>query len=821
MSKSAILPTDVQEKQASKPQEAFEEAEESTACVPVEEIEPEAECNLESEDAHQDDFAEENEASLVEPSNSTSGKEDLDEPTANADEREDRADDIDAECADADIIDERSVDSGEDIDQDAERTTTDTDVAAVAEDVTDETTDKQDGSSFEEHSEATIEGIIDDEIEPSIEEYSENVEETVEDDVAIDRGVADPEPPIVDLDDLVATNSAALRELADRVKNEALKTSDELEETGFNRFAESSETYFTNVPEALRDDEIDQPVRPGNALSQSVIEASVAALKASFVDQLPRSEFEAAPMVADDTLSQDNFIFDEHEDFSPGEQIEEGYAEAPVDPVADEVNEDISEQQEDNLSTEEDDSAGEDYDDVVAQPQSDDIVEAEDLGGTDDSADSNVSAADADIDPAPAAELLPISPVASFPFEEQERDNHAPGAQVKEVFAEPKPVQEPAELKVPAAVREKIKPINTNLEAKRQNLNMVRDLLDVMALPDGVVQPQERALAGDTLLRKLPAMPESSRCELSERVSMMENPPALIVSRLVADPNLEVAGPMIENAAFVSDKDLLEIIHAGDVNKCRMIARRRLLSPALASALVDCEEPSVLLGLVRNPEAALPPELLSRLAGLAQNQATLQAPLATRADMTPNIAFDLFWVLPGELRRFVFSRFLTDSKMLEKVLKIAIGVDDDGAENDGWDTNSFPEEQSILQFVSLTEQGMEMNAKKQIAELAHIHELNAERILDDAGGEPLTVVLKAMGLSRAKFNEVMKRLGETSGTGLSPSRDLEELRALFDSLSFNKARVVLTYWDWMVQEDAQSREVSESSNEPPLLEATA
>ena len=424
---------------------------------------------------------------------------------------------------------------------------------------------------------------------------------------------------------------------------------------------------------------------------------------------------------------------------------------------------------------------------------------------------------------ASSAELLPISPVASFPFEEQERDNHAPGAQAQEAIPEPKPIAaQDDELRVPVAVREKLRTGDQSPDTQRQNLNMVRDLLDVMALPDGVVQPQERALAGDTLLRKLPAMPVSSRRELSERVSMMETPPALLVTSLVADPDIEVAGPMIENAAFVSDKDLHGIIEQGDISKCRMIARRRSLSPALANALVDCGEPSVLLGLVRNPEAALPPELLGRLAHLAQNQATLQAPLATRADMTPQIAFDLFWVLPGELRRFVFSRFLTDSKMLEKVLKIAISAGDEDDEQDVWDASTFPEEQSVLQFVSLIEQGMEMNAKKQIAELAHIKEFNAERILDDAGGEPLTVVLKAMGLSRSNFNDVMKRLGATSGAGLSPERDLEELRALYDSLSFNKARVVLTYWDWMAEEtQADQMAQNELEEAPRLLEASA
>lgn len=336
-------------------------------------------------------------------------------------------------------------------------------------------------------------------------------------------------------------------------------------------------------------------------------------------------------------------------------------------------------------------------------------------------------------------------------------------------------------------------------DAVRDTHNIIRELLDFMARPTGVVQPQERALAADTLLRMLNRMSLSAKRILAERVSIMEDPPAMIVSKLVKDSDVKVAAPLIDHGTVVSDQDLFAVIETGDLNKCRMIARRRSVSPGLSAALVGCGDPAVLLALVRNPEASLSPALMRQLTELAKTQPALQAPLATRPDMTPQIAFDLFWPLPTELRRYVFSRFLTDSKSLERILRIAIQAEGELENEENWDGKFFPPKDSILQVITLIEQGMIMNATRLMADCARISEANASRIIADPGGEPLTVVFKAMGLSRANFANSIKVFRSSPSCLLREDRDAEELQVLFDGLSFNKARVVLTYWDWLAK----------------------
>lgn len=332
-------------------------------------------------------------------------------------------------------------------------------------------------------------------------------------------------------------------------------------------------------------------------------------------------------------------------------------------------------------------------------------------------------------------------------------------------------------------------------EKARRSAEIVRELLDLMAASGASVQPQERALAADTLLRMLERIPERSKIELAERVSIMEDPPAMIVSQLVLNENLHIAGPLIERGTVVSDHDLMAVIETCDIEKCTMVARRRIVPQGVANALIDLQDPNVLLALARNGDVTLSPDVLQRLTDLARSQPALQAPLVTRTDMTPQIAFDLFWSLPTELRRYVFSRFLTDSGMLERILRVTMAAE--GDDDSVWDSQSFPPDAQIEQAASLVEHGRLKEAMTLISQLARVTESSAHRIVADPSGEPLTIIFKAIGISRADFAAAVERWRVSPAAQLREDRDTSELTTLFDLLSYNKARVVLTYWDWL------------------------
>jgi hypothetical protein len=342
---------------------------------------------------------------------------------------------------------------------------------------------------------------------------------------------------------------------------------------------------------------------------------------------------------------------------------------------------------------------------------------------------------------------------------------------------------------------EEVDESETPLAPDAQSGEVARSLLDIMSSASGTSQPQERALAADTLLRLIPRLPLKNLISLVERVCLMEAPPQLMVRRLIHDRRVEVAGPLLERGSVVSDQDLMTVIAEDDATKHRLIARRRAISPALADALIKTGDAGALLTLVRNPGVTFSIEAFHRLGKLAAEIPVLQAPLATRIDTPAPVAFELFWSLPAELRRYILSRFLTDSGTLDKILKLAMSVGNDPAESVAGDTK-VADKAKLEEFIETAGTEDRASLAVRLMELAGISEANADRIIADRDGEPLTVALKALEFSRTRFAEVIEKFRQSPDPLIRNDRSISELQNIFDSLSFNKARVLLTYWDW-------------------------
>ncbi len=341
------------------------------------------------------------------------------------------------------------------------------------------------------------------------------------------------------------------------------------------------------------------------------------------------------------------------------------------------------------------------------------------------------------------------------------------------------------------AIRLPAKPVET-LDADSDSGELALSLLDMMSGGAASGLPQERALAADTLLRMIPRVPVKQLIRVVERVAIMETPPSLLVAKLIRDPRAEVVAPLLERCMHITDQDLITAATEGDAVKRRMIARRRILSPVLADHLIAIGDPSTVLTLIRNPGAGFSHDAFYRLADHASQHHALLAPLTTRADLPAPVAFELFWFVPPELRRFIFSRFLTDSETLSKILKITLGAQEG-------DETRFPPRETLASVVDAASEGKIDAAAQILAEIGGVCQETALRILADPDGEPVTVILKALGYPRGKFAESMERFRHPDCQILRTDRNITELESLFDTLSFNKARILLTYWDWFVQ----------------------
>ncbi len=332
----------------------------------------------------------------------------------------------------------------------------------------------------------------------------------------------------------------------------------------------------------------------------------------------------------------------------------------------------------------------------------------------------------------------------------------------------------------------------SNLDGQEAG-ELARSLLDMMAAGAGNSQPHERALAADTLLRLVPRLALKPLVLLADRLSMMDQPPPLLVARLIRDERIGVSGPLLENSNNVTDADLVRVITEGTPEQRRVIARRRKLSRLIGDKLIASGEAPVLLTLVRNANAEISHDGFLDLLQATKRDQDLMAPLCTRADLPAPFAFELFWIAPVQLRRYILNRFLTDSETLTKILKITMVAQGNG--EIGID-KGFPPPEMVEKGIEFFATGDTLACGEHFAALLMVDPMTVARVMSDRLGDPLAIMLKAAGVPRTDFASHLGRLRSSDYAVLDLNRDPEELHALFDQMSFNKARILLTYWDW-------------------------
>ena len=232
----------------------------------------------------------------------------------------------------------------------------------------------------------------------------------------------------------------------------------------------------------------------------------------------------------------------------------------------------------------------------------------------------------------------------------------------------------------------------------------------------------------------------------------------------------------------MDDSDLIALAHSRNPAKLKLMARRRIISPALSEALIRSNDLETLINLVRNQGASFSIEWMWNLTRFAAAHPVLQAPLVTRADTPSPIVFHLFWRLPSELRRYVLSRFLTDSETISRILTM-------NRENDGGGDRKQADFSLLSSLPTRLPMKRARSRQTYSRECADRHEdrRGCRRRSSDGcaeGGWPY---------ARQFADIVAKRT------------DAEALQAIFDTLSFNKARVLLTYWDWATSVPAPMR----------------
>ncbi|MFZ0268087.1 DUF2336 domain-containing protein [Caulobacter sp.] len=345
----------------------------------------------------------------------------------------------------------------------------------------------------------------------------------------------------------------------------------------------------------------------------------------------------------------------------------------------------------------------------------------------------------------------------------------------------------------------------------RSRAALLKRLADVVCLPASRVNAFERAMTADLLVELLRDAVVGEREKVARRLAKLAEIPGVLVRPLLRD-ELSVARALLEDAAALSDADLISCLYGGGQEHRRLIALRRGISEVVADALVDMDEAAVTETLLRNELARFSHQGLENIVAVTRDNPQLIPLLLKRAELRPCHAYVMFWWSDAEARRTILRRFAVSREILQD----AVGDVFPLASAEGWQD---PLSAKALQFIGRRQRnrvaadnslfdnledavaaargGMTRETAEEIFYLAGLKPMTGAKIFTDPGGEALAILCKATGLPRAALRTLWRGLNrpETDASGAT-SPDLERVLIAFDTIAVDRAQTMLRYWNW-------------------------
>ena len=334
-------------------------------------------------------------------------------------------------------------------------------------------------------------------------------------------------------------------------------------------------------------------------------------------------------------------------------------------------------------------------------------------------------------------------------------------------------------------------------EKRRDLLRGITDIF--LEDPDGF-NAREKDHFADIMGKVAQEMERKVREDLAHRLAEVAEAPKSLLIKLAKD-EIEVARPILEKSAGLSDEDLLAIVRQGRAEHQRSVAARETVSAELSDALVERGDDSVLKTLVANKGATISRPTMERVVQRAEGNQALHAPLLDRADLPPDLMQDMFWFVSSQLRKRILSiTSEIDPKVVDQLLaesekKLASSL---GASSrtktkaqQFIDEKAAKRELNEALLVQLLREKRVPELVCGFAKLVQVDESTARRIIFDKTGEGLAIACKATRFDRSTFSTFVLLAGAEGSRSMEDARVLLEL---YDKVPVDIAQRTMRFW---------------------------
>lgn len=327
--------------------------------------------------------------------------------------------------------------------------------------------------------------------------------------------------------------------------------------------------------------------------------------------------------------------------------------------------------------------------------------------------------------------------------------------------------------------------------------HLVDTLGALYLVPEEETNSRERALTFEILRHVILDVEMQVRRKLAIQLADKPDPPHDLIVMLAND-DIEVAFPVLENSPVLSDQDLIDLVLERTTAHREAIAGRETLSEPVSQSIVTSGDSAAIAVLLNNEGARFDSETLDRVIDLSMEDSDYHELMISRKDLPESIANRLYSQVSDVLCAFLSESFPNLGNDLDVAMSDA--VEHALAEDRGTVPTDFAAPESRdSQLPSALVHALEMD------DILHFEDLfqrltdldppQATRALYDLGMEGLAIACKAVELDRDVFAKIFCRLhGQRPLARFRDSVKFTHGMAYYDATPIENARRILEDW---------------------------
>ncbi len=361
-------------------------------------------------------------------------------------------------------------------------------------------------------------------------------------------------------------------------------------------------------------------------------------------------------------------------------------------------------------------------------------------------------------------------------------------------------VNKPAQSNAPQMSRLKQLISVAKEDSSHKRRDLLREITDVfMVAPDRYSSAEMQHF--DVIMSRVTQNVEMAlRRELSEKFANIPEAPKGLIKQLARD-DISVAEPILKHSLALSEKDLVRIIRARSQQHMKAISKRKNVTSRVSEELVAHGDKEVLVELAKNDSAKINPDTMKKLVAHSRNLPELQAPMAGRYDLAPQLLTQMYFFVSSALKKEILKRSdALDPKLIDqaindnrkKILTITshdVKIEVQEAQqfiNDKARANAINE--TLLKELIETRRATEFILA--FSHYAGVDSATASRIMQDSSWESLAIACRAANLERSTFAKIVFGLQKSLDQQSSGLRILD----LYLKIPQDAAERVMRFW---------------------------